>query len=145
MTDSRSLCPPGESALLLPLPTYFNHAMSLSLQAVEPRYIPCDPENGFVPSLAAARATLEAGPTTNEQGRKVEMRGIVLVTPNNPTGAIYTPESLREWYALAREFDVPLILDETYRDFTPGVPHDLFTLPEWRETLVTLGSFSSEF
>lgn len=141
LANSRLLCPPGESSVLLPLPSYFNHAMSLSLQQVEPAYIPCSPKDGFTPSLPAARAILE---TARDSGSKVKPRAIVLVTPNNPTGAIYSPSLLEEWYALAREFDVPLVLDETYRDFAGAQPHTLFERPEWRETLITLGSFSSE-
>ena len=46
------------------------------------------------------------------------------------------------------------MLDETYRDFVVqdpeeadeaerGIPHTLFDLPDWRDTLVSLGSFSS--
>lgn len=76
---------------------------------------------------------------------------IVLVTPSNPTGAIYSPTELREWYDLAREFQVPLVLDETYRDFVYGgageeriAPHDLFELQDWQDTLISLGSMSSE-
>lgn len=112
--------------------------MSLSLQSVAPAYLPCDPEQGFAPSLAAARAIL-ANP--NRAGEAP--RAIVLVTPNNPTGAVYTPDRLAEWLALAREHNIPLVLDETYRDFAPGAPHALFQDPQWRDTLITLGSFSS--
>lgn len=117
--------------------------MSLSLQSVTPSYIPCDPKN-FLPSLPAAKAILEAGPQQVD-GREVFPRAIVLVTPNNPTGARYTPEALKEWYDLARKHDIPLVLDETYRDFTgTKPPHGLFADPNWRETLITMGSFSSE-
>jgi aspartate/methionine/tyrosine aminotransferase len=59
------------------------------------------------------------------------------------------PKVIREWYDLAREFGVALVLDETYRDFVEGEngergkPHDLFGLEDWGSTLVSLGSFSS--
>lgn len=91
-----------------------------------------------MPSIASAREILSSD-------SKVKARGIVLVSPNNPTGAVYTPEALREWYALAQEYGIPLILDETYRDFAGGVPHNLFAEPDWRDTLISIGSFSSEF
>lgn len=119
--------------------------MSLSLQSVEPAYLPCDPLHDFAPSLDAARAILAAGPQSRPGNhKKVHPRAIVLVTPNNPTGSTYSPEQLAEWLALARQYNVPLVLDETYRDFAgEGAPHDLFKDPKWRESLITLGSFSS--
>lgn len=119
--------------------------MSLSLQSVVADYIPADPAQGFQPSLAAARAILERGTrkVNDGTGREVTPRAIVLVTPNNPTGAVYAPETLKQWYALAKEFNVPLVLDETYRDFVDA-PHRLFEEEDWRETLITLGSFSSK-
>ena len=137
-----TLCPPG-SSVLLPLPSYFNHTMSLSLQSLNPVYIPGDPARHFAPSIDAARAYLSA------QGNG-DPRMISLVTPNNPTGAVYSPEELKEWYDLAKEFKVALVLDETYRDFVVdghgragGVPHRLFEEEDWRGTLISLGSFSS--
>ncbi|KAL1410195.1 hypothetical protein Q8F55_004200 [Vanrija albida] len=137
------LCEPHTSSVLIPVPAYFNHAMSLSLQSVEPAYIPADPAQGFRPSLAAARAVLEQG-AARVNGRDVTPRAIVLVTPNNPTGATYDGETLKQWYDLAKEFRVPLVLDETYRDFVDA-PHGLFAEPDWRETLISLGSFSKGY
>ena len=139
-----ALCPLNTSSVLLPLPTYFNQAMSLSLQSVKPVYIPCDPAHAFKPSLSSARAYLGT-----HQNDPVKPRMIVLVTPNNPTGTVYSHEEIHDWYFLAKEYKVALILDETYRDFVlgdgnpRGVPHRLFEEPEWRRTAVCVGSFSS--
>src|SRR5262249_11266640 len=74
-------------------------------------------------------------------------RAIVLVTPNNPTGAIYPPEVIEEFFHLARRHAIALVLDETYRDFLlqDGAPHGLFALPGWRDTLVQLYSFSKVY
>lgn len=77
---------------------------------------------------------------------------IVLITPNNPTGAVYSPAKLEEWYDLAKEYKVALVIDETYRDFVEGEgeggergwPHRLFERSDWRDNLISLGSFSSE-
>jgi aspartate/methionine/tyrosine aminotransferase len=133
------LCPPGSKALL-PLPAYFNQSMSLSLQSVEPLYIPCLPSEGFRPSITGARQYLE---TDIESGKR-EIRMIVLVTPSNPTGAVYSHQDLREWYDLAKEFQVALVLDETYRDFVEGPPHTFFAQEGWGNTLVSIGSMSSK-
>ena len=74
-------------------------------------------------------------------------RAIVLVTPNNPTGAEYPADLLRAFYNLARKHGLALIVDETYRDFDArtGAPHDLFTDPDWDGTLIQLYSFSKAY
>jgi aspartate/methionine/tyrosine aminotransferase len=46
-------------------------------------------------------------------------RAIVLVTPNNPTGAVYATETVAAFAAAAERRGLWLILDETYRDFLP--------------------------
>jgi len=74
-------------------------------------------------------------------------RAIVLVTPNNPTGAVYPPELIARCYELAELAGVALVVDETYRDFraSPAPAHDLFERPGWEQTLVHLDSFSKVF
>jgi aspartate/methionine/tyrosine aminotransferase len=126
---------------MLPLPAYFNQSMSCSLQSVTPVYIPCLPDQQFKPSLQGARNYLE-------KDVKKEIRMITLVTPSNPTGTVYTPEELVEWYNLAKEFQVALVLDETYRDFVgdgrESAPHNLSAIDGWGSTLVSIGSMSSK-
>jgi aspartate/methionine/tyrosine aminotransferase len=83
-----------------------------------------------------------------EKDVKKEIRMITLVTPSNPTGTVYTPEELVEWYNLAKEFQVALVLDETYRDFVgdgrESAPHNLSAIDGWGSTLVSIGSMSSK-
>lgn len=147
-----ALCPPRTSSVLLPMPNYFSHAMSLSLQSVRPVHLACDPDDNFFPSLPAAREYLEAckNDTATPRSNKVEPRLILLINPSNPTGAVMPPDRVREWYALAKEYGIALVVDETYRDFVVGetddvmgVPHHLFAEKDWRETVISLGSFSS--
>jgi aspartate/methionine/tyrosine aminotransferase len=128
------LCREGDE-VIVPLPCYFNHQMWLSTRAVTPRYLSFNAETGM-PDPAEARALIN--------GRT---RAILLVTPNNPCGAIYTPERIAEFYDLAAEHGIALITDETYRDFIDieQLPHGLFARDDWRETLVHLYSFSKVF
>ena len=124
-------------AVILPTPWYFNHKMTLDMLGIAAVPLPCRAAEGFVPSVAAARALI--GPAT---------RAIVLVSPNNPTGATYPREVLAAFLALARETGLALVLDETYRDFLPegrSRPHDLFADARWRDTLVHLYSFSKSY
>ncbi len=121
--------------VILPAPYYFNHRMWLDMLGVKAVLLPFQADRGGVPDPedAAARIT----PRT---------RAIVLVTPNNPTGAVYPPAAIEEFYALARGRGVALMIDETYRDFIgDGVPHGLFHHAHWAETLVHLYSFSKVY
>lgn len=122
--------------IILPLPFYFNHQMWLDMQGLRAVHLPFRPERGGVPDPADAEKLI--GPRT---------RAIVLVTPNNPTGAIYPPAAIKAFYDLAKRRGLALILDETYRDFLPqdGAPHGLFAEPDWRDTLVQLYSFSKVY
>ena len=129
------LAAPGDE-VILPLPYYFNYAMWLEMQGITPRFVPFNATGGGVPDPAAVAALI--GPKT---------RALVLISPNNPTGAIFPPAVLRAFLELARAKGIALILDETYRDFLPeeGAPHDLFNDPQWRDTLVQLYSFSKVY
>jgi aspartate/methionine/tyrosine aminotransferase len=130
-----ALAGPGDE-VILPLPYYFNHQMWLEMQGVTVAHLPFRADRAGVPDPEEARALIR--PRT---------RAIVLVTPNNPTGAVYPPEVIRAFYELAREHGLALILDETYRDFLPpeAPPHDLFRDPGWPGTLVHLYSFSKVY
>lgn len=120
--------------VILPTPWYFNHEMTLGLLGIEVVPLPCAPENGFVPDVEAARALID--------GRT---RAIVLVTPNNPTGAVYPAATIRAFADLCRQRGIALVLDETYRDFLPEgqeASHDLFVDAGWRGHVMQLYSFS---
>ncbi|HET7409360.1 MAG TPA: aminotransferase [Paracoccaceae bacterium] len=126
-------CAPGD-AVMLPFPWYFNHRMWLDMSGIGCVPLPCG--EGMLPDLDAARAAMTP-----------DVRAIVLVTPNNPTGAEYPNALLQGFYDLAAEAGAALIVDETYRDFhsSPGVPHGLFNRGGWEEVLVHLYSFSKVF
>jgi aspartate/methionine/tyrosine aminotransferase len=128
-----TLAIPGD-AILLPVPWYFNHKMWCDTVGIEAIPLPCDAN--MHPDPAAARSLLTS-----------RVKAIVLITPNNPTGAEYPGGLLAEFAALARENGSALIVDETYRDFDSrtGRPHDLFADPDWRDTLIHLYSFSKAF
>jgi len=124
-------------AVLLPTPSYFNHRMTLDMLGVEPRPLPCRAEQGFVPDPVVAETLIDD-----------RVRAIVLVTPNNPTGAIYPPEVITRFHALCQTRGIWLLLDETYRDFLPPGrerPHALLSGAGWPENLIQIYSFSKSF
>ncbi|MEM9047682.1 MAG: aminotransferase [Pseudomonadota bacterium] len=124
---------PGE-AVMIPYPWYFNHKMWCDTAGIDVIPLPCGA--GMLPDPDAARAALT--PAT---------RAILLVSPNNPTGAEYPAPLIAAFRDLAQSRGLALILDETYRDFhsQTGAPHDLFTDPDWRETVIHLYSFSKVY
>ncbi len=122
--------------VILPLPYYFNHQMWLDMLGVRAAHLRFRPDRAGVPDPEEAAGLI--GPRT---------RAIVLVTPNNPTGAVYPPDVIADFYELAKSRGLALVIDETYRDFLPAdaPPHGLFADPEWPRTLVQLYSFSKVF
>jgi len=129
-----ALAAEGE-AVLLPTPHYFNHHMTLTLQGARPIPLPTRAEDGFVPDPARVESLLAAH----------RARAVVLVSPNNPTGAVYPPAVIAAIAAICRRHGAALVLDETYRDFVAGTPHALFQDPDWRDVLVHLYSFSKAY
>ncbi|KAI1783324.1 PLP-dependent transferase [Ganoderma leucocontextum] len=134
--------------VIIPVPWYFNHEMTLTMLGVKPVLLHTFAKEGFLPSPERC-----AGLITSKT------KAIVLVTPNNPTGAIYPPGLIAAFGKLARQNNIALVLDETYRDFiTTGVPHRLFSPPtggtlegglpskwDWRTTFIHLFSFSKSY
>jgi aspartate/methionine/tyrosine aminotransferase len=123
--------------VLLPTPWYFNHEMTLTMLGVEARPLPCAPDAGFVPDVETAEALIDE-----------RTRAVVLVTPNNPTGAVYPPATIAAFAALCARRGIWLVLDETYRDFLPaGVarPHEVFAISGWRDSVIGLYSFSKAY
>jgi aspartate/methionine/tyrosine aminotransferase len=122
--------------VILPLPYYFNHQMWLDSLGIKAVHLPFRADRAGVPDPedAAARITSKT-------------RAIVLVSPNNPTGAVIPPATLAAFRDLAKAHGIALILDETYKDFLPDEAerHALFADPAWGETVIQLYSFSKAF
>jgi aspartate/methionine/tyrosine aminotransferase len=124
-------------AVVLPAPWYFNHQMTLNMLGIEVRPLPCREEDAFVPQAEDAAPLLDG-----------KVKAVVLVTPNNPTGAIYPPHVIEEFANLCRDRGIFLIIDETYRDFLSSEfnrAHHLFEEPELRDGVIQLYSFSKAY
>ncbi|MDQ2092687.1 aminotransferase [Rhodalgimonas zhirmunskyi] len=128
-----ALCDQGDE-VIIPTPWYFNHKMWCDMAGF--RAMPLPTGESLLPDPERAHALI--GPRT---------RAIVLVTPNNPGGVEYPAPLIAAFRDLARENGLKLIVDETYRDFhsRSGAPHDLFTDPDWADTLIHLYSFSKAY
>ncbi|MBO1074377.1 aminotransferase [Roseomonas marmotae] len=124
-------------AVLLPTPWYFNQRMALELLGIDALPFETRAEEGFVPDPERLEAALTP-----------RVRAVVLVSPNNPTGAIYPPEIIARIADTCRRKGIWLVLDETYRDFLPEgapPPHQLFQDPDWQDRVVQLYSFAKAY
>ena len=119
------VCGPGSKALLyglllnlgadvaIPGPSWVSYAAQAALTGIRPVYVPIVPGEGGVPdpdqlSVAVALARRE--------GRRI---GAVIVTlPDNPTGTLASPDTIRSLCAVAERHDLLIISDEIYRDLT---------------------------
>ncbi len=89
--------------LLVPAPDYPLWTASASLSGGTPVHYLCDEANGWMPNLDDIRSKIT--PRT---------RGLVVINPNNPTGALYSDEMLHALVAIAREFELVILADEVY-------------------------------
>jgi alanine-synthesizing transaminase len=89
--------------LLVPSPDYPLWTAAVSLAGGRPVHYVCDEANGWMPSLDDIRAKIT--PRT---------KGLVVINPNNPTGALYSVALLQALVDLAREFGLVLLADEVY-------------------------------
>jgi len=89
--------------LLLPAPDYPLWTAAASLSGGTPVHYRCDEANGWMPNLDDIRAKIT--PRT---------KGLVVINPNNPTGALYSDELLRALVQIARENNLVIFADEVY-------------------------------
>ena len=113
----RALLNPGEE-VLLPSPDYPLWSAATILNQGRPVYYRCAPENGFLPD-----------PDEIEKLVTPRTRVLVVINPNNPTGASYPRELLQKLVAIAAKHKLLLMADEIYdgilydeATFTPLAP-----------------------
>jgi len=89
--------------MLLPAPDYPLWTAAVSLSGGTPVHYLCDEANEWMPDLDDIRSKIT--PRT---------KGIVVINPNNPTGALYSDELLKGIIAIAREHGLIIFADEVY-------------------------------
>ncbi|PIV14521.1 MAG: aminotransferase [Gallionellales bacterium CG03_land_8_20_14_0_80_55_15] len=89
--------------VLVPAPDYPLWTAAVTLAGGTPRHYLCDEANEWNPDLADIRSKITE-----------HTRAIVVINPNNPTGALYSNEILNEIIQLARERQLIIFADEIY-------------------------------
>lgn len=104
----RALLNPGDE-VLLPSPDYPLWSAATILNDGRPVYYRCLPENGFLPDPDEIASLVSS-----------RTRAIVLINPNNPTGAAYPRELLEQIVAIAQRHKLLLMCDEIYDSILYG-------------------------
>jgi len=129
-----ALLNPGDEVVIFE-PFYENYGPDCALTGAVPRHVALRP-----PDWSFSAAELEAA--FNER-----TRAIVLNTPNNPTGKVFTRAELETIASLCRKHDVVAITDEIYEHILyDGAEHiSIATLEGMRERTVTINSLSKTY
>jgi alanine-synthesizing transaminase len=98
----RALLNPGDE-VLVPSPDYPLWSAAVTLNGGVARHYRCPPEAGFQPDLADIEALISS-----------RTRAIVVINPNNPSGAVYSRDTLAQIATLARDHDLVILADEIY-------------------------------
>ncbi|MEA3300146.1 MAG: pyridoxal phosphate-dependent aminotransferase [Pseudomonadota bacterium] len=98
----QALLNPGDE-ILIPAPDYPLWTAAVTLAGGTPVHYLCDEANDWQPDMADITAKVNGN-----------TRGIVVINPNNPTGAVYGEAVLQQIVDLAREHDLVIFADEIY-------------------------------
>lgn len=97
-----TVCEEGDE-VLIPVPAWVSYEEIVKLSGAEPVFVQTDVEHGFALDIDAI-----------EKAITEKTKAIILNTPNNPTGAVYSEESLRKLAGLALKHHFYIIVDEIY-------------------------------
>ena len=103
---------PGDE-VLIPTPNYSLWSNTILLAGAKPVFYRCDESSGWNPDVADLRAKITS-----------KTRAMVIINPNNPTGALYSTDILKDMLQVAREHDLIVYSDEIYdRLVMDGLEH----------------------
>ncbi len=121
--------------LLIPAPDYPLWTACTALAGGTPVHYMCDEANGWMPDLDDIRRKIT--PAT---------KGIVVINPNNPTGALYSDELLKELVAIARQHGLVIFADEVYdKVLYDGVKHTAIASLSQDVLTLTFNSLSKSY
>jgi alanine-synthesizing transaminase len=128
-----ALAGPGDE-VLVPVPTYPLYTAVLAKIGARPVFYSTTPENQWLPDAAEIRRLI--GPAT---------RALVVIDPNNPTGATYPDPVRRELLQIADEHNIPLLADEVYADLAFDGPVDAIAGLAPDAPVITFSSLSKAY
>ena len=135
MVAMTTVLEPGDEVAIAS-PYYFNHHMAIELCGGVVREIPLSEEDGFQMRMEDVEAVLTE-----------RTRAVVIISPNNPTGAVYLPEEVATITRGLTERGIYVISDDAYEVFCyDGARHtSVAGLGGDADNVITLGSLSKTF
>jgi aspartate/methionine/tyrosine aminotransferase len=139
MATLLAIVDPGDEVIVFE-PFYENYGPDAILSGATPRFVRLRP-----PVAAGASWTFD--PDDLRAAFSNRTRAIIINTPNNPTGKVFTRQELEQIAALAREWDVVVVTDEIYDHivFDDSVHVPMASLEGMAERTVTINSASKTF
>ena len=133
MASMLAVIHPGDE-VIVPEPFYENYGPDAQISGAVPRFVPL--KNDFSIDEEAWKAVFNK-----------KTRAIILNTPNNPTGKVFSKEELEFIADLCREYDAIAITDEIYEHILyDGRKHiSIGTLDAMQDRTITIGSFSKTY
>lgn len=121
--------------VLLPSPDYPLWTASVSLSSGNPVHYRCDENSGWEPDIDDIRSKIT-----------VNTKALVLINPNNPTGAVYSKALLLQIIELAREHGLMVFSDEIYdKILYDGAQHQCIAALADDIFFITLGGLSKNY
>ena len=132
----RSLHP--SARVIGPNPAYPTHSSAEAANADSPHFTyPLDPGSGWQPDFEVMERKIIENP---------HITGILIVNPDNPTGFVYSPETLRKIVALAKKYKLFIISDEIYSNLVfAGVEYQKLAAVIGDVPGITMRGISKEF
>lgn len=141
------LVDPGDEVILFE-PYYDSYRASVAMAGGVPRFVTLRPPTGAPRDGLAAHGSFWFDPDDLRKAITSRTRLMLVNTPHNPTGKVFTRAELELIAELCREHKVTAITDEVYErlTFEPDQPHiRLATLPGMAERTLTLSSLGKSF
>jgi len=122
--------------VIIPTPLWVSFSAMVALSGATPKFVPCPEENGFL--LDPERLRQAITPRT---------RGIILNSPSNPTGAVYSAGSLSELARVLVDTDIWVLSDDVYEHivYDGPIPHIFKIEPRLKERGIVFNSLSKAY
>ena len=126
---------PGDEVILL-TPTYSTHITQVKLASGIPVLVPLDEENGFEPNFEAIVESITK-----------KTKAIILCTPNNPTGTVFSEDNLRTIARIALKNKLTIIVDEAYEYFVydDNKHFSIASIPGMEDLVITIFTFTKSY
>jgi alanine-synthesizing transaminase len=120
--------------VLVPVPTYPLYTAVLAKIGARPVFYRTDPARGWLPDLDHVKSLITSA-----------TRAVVVIDPNNPTGATYPRDVRRELVELADRHNFPLLADEVYADLAFDGPVEAIAAQNLSAPVISFSSLSKAY